>query len=213
MLDIMQSVLLILIEIMCCKIFYELFEEVRYKGWINIMQFGLLFGSMYFLAYGHSKHFTIRQIAVILMFSIFMLWHVKLSLKKSVVLAILFDALLLAMDYPIYLISRWIPLNRELIGQPYDIGRIIIYLPEKLILFILIIFIRKRFKKKITGKNVGYRMAKIFVFPPFYHSVNFSNAVCFWICTDSKAGKLPGSYCIWFGGNEYCCVLFNLQYC
>lgn len=84
---------------------------------------------MCFPAYGLSKHFTIRQIANILLFSIFMLWHVKLSLKKSVVLAILFDALLLAIDFLIFLITRWIPLDIEFLGQRYEIGRILIYLP------------------------------------------------------------------------------------
>ena len=42
MFELMQSVLLIFIEIMCCKIFYETFGEIRYKGWINIIQFVLL---------------------------------------------------------------------------------------------------------------------------------------------------------------------------
>ena len=32
MFDIMQNVLLIFLEIICCKIFYETFEEIRYKG-------------------------------------------------------------------------------------------------------------------------------------------------------------------------------------
>ena len=128
MFDLMQSTLLIFIEIICCRIFYESFGEIQYKGWINILQFGLLFGSMCFPAYGLSKHFTIRQIANIILFSIFMLWHVKLSLKKSVVLAILFDALLLAIDFLIFLITRWIPLDIEFLGQRYEIGRILIYL-------------------------------------------------------------------------------------
>lgn len=46
MFELMQSVLLIFIEIMCCKIFYETFGKVRYKGWINVIQFILLLGSV-----------------------------------------------------------------------------------------------------------------------------------------------------------------------
>ena len=71
MFDIIQSVLLIFIEIMCCKIFYETFGKVRYKGWINTIQFILLIGSMYFVAYAFSEHFTMRQIVIILMFSLY----------------------------------------------------------------------------------------------------------------------------------------------
>ena len=46
MFDIMQNVLLIFLEIICCKIFYETFEEIRYKGWINIVQFILFLSSI-----------------------------------------------------------------------------------------------------------------------------------------------------------------------
>ena len=106
MFELMQSVLLVFIEIMCCNIFYETFGKARYKGWINAIQFILLLCSTYILVYVFSKHFLIRQIAVILNFSVFMLWHVKISMKKSFVLAILFYALLLAMDSLAFLIVQ-----------------------------------------------------------------------------------------------------------
>lgn len=147
MFELMQSVLLVFIEIMCCKIFYETFGKVRYKGWINIIQFVLLLGSMCLIAFGFSSHFTIRQIAIVLMFSVFMLWHVKISLKKSFVLAILFDALLLAMDYLVYLINRRFSLGSELLGWQYQVGRILQSLLAKIVLFLLILIIRKWFGK------------------------------------------------------------------
>lgn len=49
MFDFMQSVLLIFIEMMCCKIFYETFGEVRHKGWIN---------TVYFIAWLHMFPFV-----------------------------------------------------------------------------------------------------------------------------------------------------------
>ena len=167
MFDIMQSVLLIFIEIMCCKIFYETFGEVRYKGWINTIQFTLLLGSMYFVAYAFSEHFTMRQIVIILMFSLFMIWHVKISLKKSFILAMLFEALLLALDYLIYLISRWFPLDSELLGQQYGIGRILVYLLGKVILFFLILIIRKKFGKKSTETMLDTEWIRFLFFPVF----------------------------------------------
>ena len=91
MFELMQSVMLIFIEIMCCKIFYETFGEVRYKGWINTIQFILLLSCICFLSYGFSEYFVIRQVVGILIFSVFMLWHVRISLKKSFVLAVLLD--------------------------------------------------------------------------------------------------------------------------
>ena len=118
MFELMQSVMLIFIEIMCCKIFYETFGEVRYKGWINTIQFILLLSCICFLSYGFSEYFVIRQVVGILIFSVFMLWHVRISLKKSFVLAVLFDALLLAMDASVFLIMGQIPRGQK---KPSDL--------------------------------------------------------------------------------------------
>lgn len=167
MFDIIQSVLLVFIEIMCCKIFYETFGKVRYRGWINVMQFILLLGSMCLIAYGFSDYFTIRQIAIILIFSVFMVWHVKISLKKSFVLAILFDALLLAMDYLIYSVSRWFSLGSELLGQKYQVGQVLASLLAKIILFLLILIIRKWFGKKIMEMMSDTEWLRFLFFPLF----------------------------------------------
>jgi len=167
MFELMQNVLLIFIEIMCCKIFYETFGKIRYEGWINIIQFALLLGSMCLIAYGFSEHFTIRQIIIILMFSIFMLWHVKISLKKSFVLAILFDALLLAMDYLAYLIIGRLSLGRNLSEQQYGIGAVLAYLLVKVILFFLILVIRKKFGKKSMEMMLDTEWLRFLFFPIF----------------------------------------------
>lgn len=165
MIELIQSILLVFIEIMCCKIFYETFGKVRYKGWINVMQFILLLASMCLIAYGFSEHFTIRQVIAILMFSIFMFWHVKISLKKSFVLAILFDAFLLALDYLTYLIVNWLPLKSYRLGKQY--GLILIYILGKVLLFLLILIIRKQFKKKSMEVMQDTEWLRFLFFPVF----------------------------------------------
>lgn len=167
MFELMQSVLLVFIEIMCCKIFYETFGKVRYKGWINILQFVLLLGSMCLIAVGFSEHFTIRQITIILMFSVFMFWHVKISLKKSLILAILFDALLLATDYLIYLINRWFSLGSELLGRQYQVGQVLVCLLAKIILLLLILIIRKWFGEKTMEMMSDTEWLRFLFFPLF----------------------------------------------
>ncbi len=167
MFDLIQSILLMFIEIMCCKIFYETFGKIRYKGWINIIQFVLLLVGICFLSYSFSGSFVIRQIAIILLASILMLWHVEISLRKSLVLAILFDALLLALDYLIYLFSRWIPLDRALLGLQYVIGHNLVYLLGKIILFFLILVIRKKFGKKSMEMMSDTEWLRFLFFPVF----------------------------------------------
>ncbi|MDE7342101.1 MAG: GHKL domain-containing protein [Lachnospiraceae bacterium] len=167
MFELMQSVLLIFIEIMCCRIFYETFGEVRYKGWINVVQFILLLGSMCLIAFGFSKHFIIRQIAIILMFSVFMLWHVNISLKKSFVLAILFDALLLAMDSLVFLIMGWLSLDMKISEQQHAIASVLAYLLVKVILFFLILVIRKQFGYKSMERMLDTEWLRFLFFPVF----------------------------------------------
>lgn len=174
MFELMQSVLLIFIEIMCCKIFYETFGKVRYKGWINVIQFVLLLGSICLIAFGFSENFVIRQIANILTLSVFMLWHVKISLKKSFVLAVLFDAFLLAMDYLVYLIIGWLALGSDLSEQLYGIGAVLAYLLAKVILFFIILVIRKQFGKKSIEMMLDTEWLRFLFFPVFTISVIYA---------------------------------------
>ena len=167
MFDLMQSVLLIFIEVMCCKIFYETFGKERYKGWINVIQFILLLGSVCLLAFGFSNNFVIRQIANILTLSVFMLWHVKISLKKSFVIAILFDALLLAMDSLVFLIMGWLSLDTKITDQQHKIASVLAYLLVKVILFLLILVIRKQFAKKSMEKMLDTEWLRFLFFPIF----------------------------------------------
>lgn len=167
MFDLMQSVLLIFIEMMCCKIFYETFGEVRHKGWINTIQFILLLGCICFLSFRFSEHFVIRQIVGILMFSVFMLWHIRISLKKSFVLAVLFDALLLAMDSLAFLIMGWLSLDTKISDQQHKSASVLAYLLVKVIMFFLILVIRKRFAKKSMEKMLDTEWLRFMFFPVF----------------------------------------------
>ena len=167
MFELMRNVLLIFIEATCCRIFFETFGEIRRKGWINSIQRWLLLGSMCFYSYGLSEYFVLRQIVAISVFSVFMLWHVKISLKKSFALAILFDALLLAMDYLIYLISKWFSLSSESLGQQYAIGLTLASLLAKVILFFIVLIIRKQFGKKSMEMMLDTEWLRFLFFPVF----------------------------------------------
>ncbi|MDE6529294.1 MAG: GHKL domain-containing protein [Lachnospiraceae bacterium] len=191
MFDLMQSILLIFIEMMCCKIFYETFGEVRYKGWINTIQFILLLSCICFLSYEFSEHFVIRQLIGIWMFSVFMLWHVRISLKKSFVLAILFDALLLAMDSLVFLIMGWLSLDVNISDQQQKIASVLAYLLVKVILFFLILVIRKQFAKKSMEKMLDTEWLRFLFFPIFtIAAISAMLSVCEYVQTVEQANLL-----------------------
>lgn len=167
MFDLIQNVLLIFIEAMCCKTFFETFGKIRHNGWINLIQVMLLFYSMCFYSYTLSEYFVLRQVVAISVFSVLMFWHIKISLKKSFILAILFDALLLAMDYLIYLICSWFSLSNESLGQQYEIGFALVSLLAKVILFFAVLIIRKQFGKKSIAMMLDAEWIRFLFFPVF----------------------------------------------
>lgn len=167
MFGLIQNILLIFIEIICCKIFYETFAEIRYKGWINTVQFLLLLGGTCSLVYVFSGYLIIKQITIILLFTVSMCGHLKISLKKSFVLAVLFDALLLAMDYFVFLILGWLSLESRLSRQQYETGGVLAYLIVKVILLLFVLIIRKQFEKKSLEMMLDTEWLRFLFFPIF----------------------------------------------
>lgn len=167
MFDLAQNVLLIFIEIICCKIFYETFGEIRYKGWGNKVQIALLLVGICLLSYRFSEHFILRQVVDILMISVIMLWYVKISFKKSFVLAVLFDSLLLAMDYLVVLVIGWMSLKGEISEQQYEIGGVLAYLLVKIVLFLVILIIRNQLGRKSMEMMVDTEWLRFLFFPVF----------------------------------------------
>lgn len=178
MLEIKYNIGMILIETICCLFFCETFGNARYKGLSNTLQFALLLlanmylGYIYDCAYDYNMVEMLRlHVAGILVLSLFMYWYVKISLKKSLVVAVFFDVLLLEMDYLGCLISyitecfgdeyvsfRWIPDNN---------ATIVVCCIVKLLLFILFYFAGKQFAKRIIEMMSIKDCLKFLVVPVF----------------------------------------------
>lgn len=79
----------------------------------------------------------------------------------------LYDALLLAVDYLLFSIVEWLFLGSELSEQQYEIGGILAYLLGKVILFFLVLLIRKKFGKKSVEMMVDTEWLRFLFFPVF----------------------------------------------
>lgn len=167
MFDYLQNILLIIFEIVCCKIFYEIFGEKRTKIWGNIIQVAVLTGSSCLIVYFFANNFIIRQIAMILALSIFMFWYIKISFYKSVTLAILFHGLLLATDYFAFSINSKLFHNNDVIKEYYYIEGVLVVLLGKVILFLCILIIKKQFGKKTTDMLADTEWIRFLFFPIF----------------------------------------------
>ena len=168
MFDSLPSVLMIVFEVFCCKIFFEIFGKVRYKGWINAVQLLLLVGSVFSAAKVLENIFALKQIAIIILFAAFMFWHVKISIKKSLILAVLYQGLLLAADYIAFLIYySGLASSGETTDLIYVLESVLVVLLGKMILYFCVLIIKKKFGKKSTEMLVESEWLKLLFLPIF----------------------------------------------
>ena len=104
--DLVVEILILFFEVLCSKIFCEIFGKVRNKGWINIVQLFVLEISVFIMARTFSNVMILKQIVVASIYAGVMLWHVKISIGKSFALGLLYQAMLLSTDYLAYSINK-----------------------------------------------------------------------------------------------------------
>lgn len=164
-----ESVLIIIFEILCCKLFYGAFGSKRYqeKDLINSMQILLLCVCAVLSSYFLMGYFLIRQLFNVIIVSVVMYWHIRINYKKSVFLAILYEGLLLSSDYIAFSINTKLFSSNNITSQDYGTEGMLVTLFGKTILFLCILFIRKRFDKKTTDMLADSEWIRFLLFPIF----------------------------------------------
>jgi hypothetical protein len=140
-----QGIMLTALEMICCKMFFEIFGEKRSEhNWKN---YGLILGlilSMYSFALLFYEKFVLKQVMVIFVIVLFMIWYLKINIWKAVILSLLFQGLLLSIDYG----TLWLNVSlfhsiAEINERYYVAGRLIAVL-AKILLFLVVLMIKKR---------------------------------------------------------------------
>ena len=164
-----ESSLIILFEILCCKLFYGTFGPKRYqeKDLINIMQILFLCVCAILSSYFFMGNFLIRQLFNVIIVSAVMYWHIRISYKKSIFLAILYEGLLLSSDYIAFSINTKLFSSKNMISQDYGTEGMLVTLFGKTILFLCVLFIRKGFDKKTTDMLADSEWIRFLLFPAF----------------------------------------------
>ncbi len=165
--DLLAEILIIFFEVLCCKIFYEIFGKLRYKGWINIVQMIILECGVFLVSRMLSDFFIVKQMVMISVFALLMFWHVKITLAKSFVLALLHQAMILSIDYFTYFVSIELGLTGKATGKPYSIENILVILLGKAIVFLCVLMVGRKLREKSTEILVDVDWLKILIFPIF----------------------------------------------
>ncbi len=165
--DLLAEILIIFFEVLCCKIFYEIFGKLRFRGWINIVQMIILECGVFLVSRMLSDFFIVKQIVMISVFALLMFWHVKITLAKSFVLALLHQAMILSIDYFTYFVSIELSLTGKATGNPYSIENILVIMLGKAIVFLCVLVVGRKLREKSTEILVDVDWLKILIFPIF----------------------------------------------
>ena len=123
------SLAIIAFEVICCKIFFESFcdssgENRKYKRTILLV---LLIAIYYICGFTLSKWIVLKQLCAIMSTAIIMRFYFEISLVKSAVFAILYQGLLMLVDYLVYAGNSAIVSREGIVTQEYALeGNLII---------------------------------------------------------------------------------------
>lgn len=169
-----QSLLIMMLEILCCKIF-EAFGIKREENncWKNYSIVIGLTVLCYFIAMIFRDYFIVKQVFSIILITFFMLLYLKLSFGKAMILSALFESLLLVMDYFALLMNIYIFHNMEEVWKSHVIqGSLVVVLGKALLLFAVLI-IRNHMEKKSLAMLADTEWLR-FIFPYFHNMCYYS---------------------------------------
>jgi len=166
MLNYVQGIVLTALEIICCKIFFESFGKKRYESSTRncIIIFSTII-SCYLVVLALYNKFIIKQILVIVAIAMFMSVYVKVKLIKSIVLSLLFQGLLLSIDYLTFWVNISLFKSIADINKSYLIGASMIVVMAKLVLFMTVVIIRKKTGDKTADVLSNADFLRFMFFP------------------------------------------------
>ena len=165
-----QSIMMIILEVICCKIFFESFAEKRSKN--NYRNYSIILGIVvceYVIASLFYDKFILKQILAIVAVAVFMCFYFKIHFGKAIILSLLFQALLLSVDY----FTLW--LNVSLFDSIAEISRLHFVGGSfnngfgKNNSFPSCFAYQEESRRGVLGCFKKYRLASIYFFPSFYN--------------------------------------------
>lgn len=166
MLNYVQGIMLTALEIICCKIFFESFGKKRYESSTRncIIIFSTII-SCYLVVLALYNKFIVKQILIIVMIALFMSVYVKVKLIKAIVLSLLFQGLLLSIDYLTFWVNISLFKSIADINESHLIGASMIVVLAKIILFITVVIIRKKTGDKTADVLSNADFLRFMFFP------------------------------------------------
>ncbi|MFP3155976.1 ATP-binding protein [Lachnospiraceae bacterium ZAX-1] len=152
----MEGIIVVSIEAICCKLFFETFLENRVfsKKYISIGLFVLLVAAIYLEAFFLTDYFVIKEIFALIAITVIMNVYFRTKLIKGFVLSCLYQGILLSIDYLCMLVIKYIFLEEFLLRFENPIEMTLMVLICKMLLFGIIIGIKIRWGYDHSLKSI-----------------------------------------------------------
>ena len=163
---ILQSYFIVLLETLCCTIFFDIFcntdekqSRIRRVGVIVLLS---LF--MFVIAVVFSANLGLKEVVLILLVTFVMKYYNGKSFKKNIVLMIIYQSIVLVVDYVAVVLAVDYILGVDMTS--YFVQSLLVVL-AKLFLFLVIMLIRTLFAKKDMKHFSDEIWLKFLFFPMF----------------------------------------------
>lgn len=169
MFEYISSFAIIAFETVSCRIFFECFcvEVKESKKWYRRIYIPLMTSLLYVCSFFLSEWLVIKQLSIIGIISVIMYIYYKISLKKTIVLALLYQGLGLIVDYVAYVSSSTFFSNDGDVKQEYALEGNLVVILSKIIMFLCIMLIKKQFGKKSIEILEDTEWTRFLFFPIF----------------------------------------------
>lgn len=163
MITYIQGFLIIIFEILCLKIFFETFAERRDESrkWRNRGIIITLMLLTYVAAIFLHQHMILKQIVIVISMSVLMILYVRLNIVKSLFLAVLYQGIVLLIDYFCVLYGLIVFPETSFLQMS------LLVILARSILFLLIMIIRKILGKNSTNILTHIDWFRFICFPVF----------------------------------------------
>lgn len=164
-----ESFLIIVLEVLCCKMFYGIFGERRGKKgtWSGIFPVVILSLVTFLSSMLFSDYLIIKIVMSILEMTAVMYAFMEIRFMKSLILSFLFEGILFLVDYFTFLLSR--TLFKDIVGinDMNCIQGVLLVLLGKVLLYVAVIMVNRgagRHSKESLGDDewLGFIFFPIF---------------------------------------------------
>lgn len=163
------NLVIILFEVICCKIFFGIFNKSTEKprkttGTILVV---ILVCLDYAYVMLFSQNFLIKEVVVILTIAIIMKIYQRTGFIRAIVIAVLYQGLILLVDYIVYVVNHAFVIGNDVTEPEYLPVEGLMIAFGKIVLFLCVLLVRRKFSDKSTEILTNTEWVRFLSFPLF----------------------------------------------